>query len=109
MPPNLFKIRDHGKFGFIDAHGAVVIEPQYFEADDFYAGFSRVRLNNRLVPMDALGRLLLRHFSTTSAFSRKAWPAPNWCGAGATSTRRATSPSECSSKTRAISAKAWPR
>ncbi len=57
----LFKIIEDGKYGFIDQTGAIVIEPQYLEAEDFYKGFSRVRFNNKLVPLDSQGRLLLKH------------------------------------------------
>ena len=37
-----FKIRDKGRFGFMDEHGNVVIEPQYVEAEDFYNLFAKV-------------------------------------------------------------------
>ncbi|MBK8879374.1 MAG: WG repeat-containing protein [Haliscomenobacter sp.] len=40
--------------------GEVVIEPQYFEADEFYCGFSRIRMNDRLVLLDPVGRLYLK-------------------------------------------------
>jgi WG containing repeat len=56
----LFKIREHGRYGFIDASGEVVIEPQYLETGDFQHGFTRARLNDRWAPLDALGRLLLK-------------------------------------------------
>ena len=61
MKNPLFKIREKGKYGFINAEGDIVIEPQYFEAEDFYNDFSRVRFNNKLVPLDHLGRLLMKH------------------------------------------------
>ncbi|RMG76804.1 MAG: WG repeat-containing protein, partial [Bacteroidetes bacterium] len=61
MRKPLFKIRENGKFGFMDATGEIVIEPQYYEAEDFHNGFSRVRFNNKLVPLDSLGRLLMKH------------------------------------------------
>ena len=57
MKKPLFKIREDGKYGFMDAMGEVVVEPQYVEAEDFYNGFSRVRLNDRMVPLDTQGRL----------------------------------------------------
>ncbi len=60
MEQPLFKIRERGKFGFIDQNGNTVIEPQHYNADDFYNGFSRVRFNDRLVLMDSMGRLYLR-------------------------------------------------
>ena len=60
MEQQLYKIRDRGKFGFMNRSGEVVIEPQYFEADEFYHGFSRVRMNDRLVLLDAMGRLYLK-------------------------------------------------
>ena len=61
MKSPLFKIREDGKYGFINAEGQVMIEPQYFEVEDFYNDFSRVRFNNKLVPLDSLGRLLMKH------------------------------------------------
>jgi hypothetical protein len=60
MRQPLFKIRQNGFYGFINATGEVVIEPQYLEAGEFHNGFARVRLNDQWVPMDALGRLLLK-------------------------------------------------
>jgi len=62
MRKSLFKIREYGKYGFMDATGEVVIEPQYYAVEDFYNGFSRVQLNDRLVPLDEMGRLLMRRF-----------------------------------------------
>ena len=56
----LFRIREGGRYGFINAQGDMAIEPQFLEAEDFYNGFSRVLLNDRLVPMDKLGRLLMK-------------------------------------------------
>ena len=61
MENHLYKIREHGKYGFMNQAGQVVIEPQYYEAENFYNGFSRVRFNNKLVPLDSLGRLLMKH------------------------------------------------
>ena len=34
MDQALFKIREKGKFGFINRQGEVVIEPQYYEAEE---------------------------------------------------------------------------
>lgn len=56
MHPLRYKIRQHGFFGFMNASGEVVIEPQYLEVGDFHNGFARVRLNDQWVPMDTLGR-----------------------------------------------------
>lgn len=55
-----FKIRDKGRFGFMDEHGNVVIEPQYVEAEDFYNLFAKVKFNDHYVHIDLLGRLLLK-------------------------------------------------
>jgi hypothetical protein len=69
MGKPLFKIRENGKYGFINDEGEVVIEAQYFEAEDFYNGFSRVKFNDKLVPLDSMGRLLLKHlFNHVSLF-----------------------------------------
>ena len=61
MKNPLFKIREAGKYGFINAEGTVVIEPQYYDAEAFYNNFSRVRFNDKLVPLDCMGRLLMKH------------------------------------------------
>ena len=61
MKNPLFKIREYGKYGFMNIEGKVVIEPQYLEVEDFYNDFSRVRFNNKLVPLDCMGRLLMKH------------------------------------------------
>ncbi|HNE29832.1 MAG TPA: WG repeat-containing protein, partial [Saprospiraceae bacterium] len=60
MQKPLFRIREKGYYGYIDAKGEVVIEPQYLDAGDFRNGFACVRLNDRLVLLDSLGRLYLR-------------------------------------------------
>ena len=66
----LFRIREQGRYGFIDATGQTVIQPQYIEAEPFTGDFSRVRFNDKLVPLDRLGRLLLRHvFNFVGHFS----------------------------------------
>ena len=41
MRKPLFKIRENGKYGFMDTSGEVVIEPQYYDAEAFYNGFGR--------------------------------------------------------------------
>ena len=55
-----FKIRDKGRFGYIDEHGNVIIEPQYVEAEDFYHQYAKVKHNDHYVHIDLLGRLLLK-------------------------------------------------
>ena len=45
----------------MNAHGQIVIEPQYFKVEDFHNGFSIVTFNNKPVPLDNLGRLLMKH------------------------------------------------
>nr|MBP6812501.1 WG repeat-containing protein [Saprospiraceae bacterium] len=59
MHSTLFKIRQNGYFGFINAEGELVIEPQYLEAGAFQNGFTTVRLNGLLALMDVLGRLYI--------------------------------------------------
>ena len=61
MFPPLFKIREKGKYGFIDADGEIVVEPQYPKVEDFHNGFARVRVFDRLVFIDALGRPLFKN------------------------------------------------
>ncbi|MDP5090499.1 MAG: WG repeat-containing protein, partial [Saprospiraceae bacterium] len=55
-----FKIRDKGRFGFMDEHGNVVIEPQYVEAEDFYNLFAKVKFNDHYVNVYKLVRLLIK-------------------------------------------------
>lgn len=44
---NRLKVTDEkGLFGFIDDNGEVVIEPQYYEADNFYYGTAKVKRKN---------------------------------------------------------------
>lgn len=54
-----------GRYGFIDHNGAVVIEPQYYWATDFYDGFAVVFVCGRLVSIDASGKLLPHRPATT--------------------------------------------
>ncbi|MCB9035270.1 MAG: WG repeat-containing protein [Lewinellaceae bacterium] len=71
MHAPLFKIRENGKYGFIDAEGRMAIEPQYLEAEDFYNGFSRVRFNDKWVHIDAMGASCSNIFSISQDCSKK--------------------------------------
>ena len=53
---NRLKVRDeNGLIGFIDDNGKVGIEPQYYEADDFYYGTAKVkRKNNNEVDIEVI-------------------------------------------------------
>ena len=61
MRKPLYIIREKGKYGFMDASGETVIEPQYFQVEDFYNGYSRILFNDKPVHLDAVGRLLMKH------------------------------------------------
>jgi hypothetical protein len=61
MTTQLYKIRENNKFGFMNTAGEVVIEPQYYKVEDYYNGFSIATFNNKPVPLDNLGRLLMKH------------------------------------------------
>ncbi|MEZ4895045.1 MAG: WG repeat-containing protein [Saprospiraceae bacterium] len=60
MHPPLFKIRDNGYFGFINAEGEVIIEPQFLDVDHFRNGYTSVQLNGQRALLDHLGRLYVR-------------------------------------------------
>ncbi|MFZ4474725.1 MAG: WG repeat-containing protein, partial [Saprospiraceae bacterium] len=60
MASSLFKIRQHGRFGFMNAEAEIVIEPQYLAVGEFQQGFCPVRFNDQWVLMDTLGRLYLK-------------------------------------------------
>ena len=60
MSTPLFKIREKNKYGFIDADGEIIIEPQYLQVEDFHNNFARVKVFDKILLMDEAGRLLLK-------------------------------------------------
>ena len=61
MLPPLFKIRDKGKYGFIDVDGEIIVETQYQAVEDFHNDYARVKIFDRVVLMDNYGRLLMKN------------------------------------------------
>lgn len=56
---NLFPIKIHNKYGYIDQQGKIVIEPKYYYAENFHDGIAVVWLySKRVGAIDATGRLL---------------------------------------------------
>ena len=56
MNSPLFKIRQKGKFGFIDTDGEIIVEPQYLQVEDFHNEFARVKVFDKIVLMDTAGK-----------------------------------------------------
>jgi hypothetical protein len=55
----LFPIRDGGRFGFIDASGAVAIAPRFEAAGGFSEGLARVQYGGRWGYVDPAGELVI--------------------------------------------------
>lgn len=55
----LIRIRRNGLIGFADAHGEIVIEPQFEEAGDFREGRAEVKKNGLMGLIDKHGRYVL--------------------------------------------------
>jgi hypothetical protein len=56
---NLFPVKMHNRYGYIDQHGNVCIEPRYHYAKEFHNGIAVVwPYKNRLGAIDTTGRLL---------------------------------------------------
>jgi WG repeat protein len=58
-PRRLFRVRQSGKWGFIDKSGAVVLAPRFDRADDFAEGLASVQLGGRFFYVDEAGRTML--------------------------------------------------
>jgi len=63
-------IEDHGKFGYINMNGDVVINPQFKKADKFYEGLARVELKKRWGYIDKTGAMVIQpQFVEAASFS----------------------------------------
>ena len=53
---DLARINKFGKFGFIDKNGVQVIECKFDDANDFYNGFAKVKVNGKWFEIDSIGK-----------------------------------------------------
>lgn len=54
-----FAFYKNGKFGFIDRHGKVVIEPKFDDVQDFSKGLALLSFNGKKVFIDRTGKVVI--------------------------------------------------
>ena len=70
MNPQLFPICLHGKYGFIDSAGTVLVPPQFDSATTFQEGLARIQVKGKWGFIDTAGNVVIQPtFDDCSAFS----------------------------------------
>src|SRR5688572_30172720 len=73
----LYPIRDHGKYGYMNPQGELTIPVMYDNAQFFYEGLAAVKVNGKYGFIDNLNKMIIApEYDTTLYFSE------GWCAVG---------------------------
>lgn len=77
----LYPIRDHGKYGYMNQNGELIIAVMYDNAQFFYEGLAAVKVNGKYGFIDNMNKMVIApEYDTTLHFSE------GWCAVGVNDT-----------------------
>src|SRR5438445_786036 len=66
----LFPVCVHARYGYIDRHGKLLVEPQFLSASEFSEGLARVSIDSRWGFIDKNGKIVIEpRFLNAESFS----------------------------------------
>src|SRR5262245_31023538 len=69
----LYPVRQHGKWGFINREGKIMISPRFDEAEEFTEGLAPVQIGNKYGYINRSGKIVFRPGSTWPDNFTRGW------------------------------------